>query len=211
MAPPKSPAPYPSGFGDNIRRLRVQKGLRIVDVAEQAGLTASSISQMERSLITPTIGTLKKIAAALECPLAEILKTEDDPHADVLREREEPPPVVRPVREPQIVSKEHRKVISPYKGVTYELLTPDFSGPFEFSYNLYKPGAGKGSEKRGHPGVETSVVLSGELLVRYGEAEKEYRLGAGDSITFDSTEPHSVENPGDVDCVCLWVNNPPWF
>jgi len=161
---------------------------------------------MERSLITPTIGTLKKIATALECPLTDILKIDDDKNTSSVQ-----PIGDEPVPEPQVVLKAHRKVISPYKGVTYELLTPDFSGPFEFSYNIYKPGAGKGTEKRGHPGVECSVVLSGELLLRYGDPEKEYPIGAGDSITFDSTVPHSVENSGMAECVCLWVNNPPWF
>lgn len=210
MSPPKNAVPYPSGFGDTIRQLRVRKGLRIVDVANLTGLTPSSISQMERSVITPTIVTLKKIAAALEFPLAELIKEDCD--LDAAFDREGGGQDGRAAKsEPQIVHRENRKVISPYQGVSYELLNPDFSGPFEFSYNTYKPGAGAGSEKRGHPGTETSVVISGELLVRYGEDEKVYRVKAGDSITLDSTVPHSIENPGDVDCVCFWVNSPPWF
>ncbi|MCD8138707.1 MAG: cupin domain-containing protein [Planctomycetaceae bacterium] len=182
-----------------------------MDIAEITGLTPSSISQMERSVITPTIVTLKKIAAALEYPLAELIEGTEAVDGGAGRDDKNSAAEREVYSEPQIVHDEDRKVISPYKGVTYELLNPDFSGPFEFSYNIYKPGSGIGSEKRGHPGTECGVVMSGELLIRYGEQAREYRLSAGDSITFDSTIPHSVENPGTVDCICMWVNSPPWF
>ena len=199
MAARKEKRDYPENLGARIRRARLQKGLKLVQVARHAGLTPSSISQIETSKITPTIATLKKIAAALARPLGDFFNSplsEGAPAADTVP--------VSPV-----VHRDQRKLLSPGKGVVFQLLNPDMSGPIEFIYNIYEPGAGTGVEQYSHPGSECGLILEGELLVAI--RDKSYLLKEGDSITFSSSEPHSKQNPGKTRCVCVWANHPPWF
>ncbi len=195
---PKTKQKYSEKLGQKIKQIRMTKGLKVVDVARRTGLTSSTISQVERSKISPTIITLKKIAAALEQPLGEFFG-----------EQEEEVVVYHPIRPSPVVHREQRKLLSPGKGVTYHLLNPDMSGPIEFIYNIYEPGAGTGSGQYSHPGTECGLILEGQLLITIND--QEYLLKEGDSITFNSSEPHSKMNNGDTRCVCVWANTPPWF
>ncbi len=193
----KNKQKYSEKLGAKIKQIRMGKGLKVVDVARKTGLTSSTISQVERSKISPTIITLKKIAAALEQPLGEFFG-----------EQEETAPAALPRTSP-VVHREQRKMLSPGKGVTYHLLNPDLSGPIEFIYNIYEPGAGTGAGQYSHPGTECGLILEGELLITI--RDQEYLLKEGDSITFNSSEPHAKMNNGTVNCVCVWANTPPWF
>jgi transcriptional regulator with XRE-family HTH domain len=191
---------YPKNLGARIRQARLGKGLKLVQVAKRAGLTPSSISQIETSKITPTIVTLKKIAAALDQPLGDFFNAPFPEMASAA-------PGTAPAS--PVVHRGQRKLLSPGKGVTFQLLNPDLSGPIEFIYNLYEPGAGTGAEQYSHPGSECGLILEGELLITI--RDKSYLLKEGDSITFNSSEPHAKQNPGKTRCVCVWANHPPWF
>lgn len=184
-------------LGKRMRALRMERDMKIIDLANKTGLTSSTISQVERSKISPTIATLKKIAQALERPLGDFFDAPPDGGGTSIPK---PSPVVH---------QEQRKLLSPGKGVTFQLLNPDLSGPIELIYNIYEPGAGTGGDQYCHPGSECGLILEGELLITI--REKEYLLKEGDSITFDSSEPHSKINPGKVRCTCVWANTPPWF
>jgi len=50
---------------DSIRRLRMQRGLTIQKLAEMSGLSVATIWLIENGRISPTLRTLRKIAAAL--------------------------------------------------------------------------------------------------------------------------------------------------
>ena len=184
-------------LGAIIRKTRVEKGLKIVEVAEETGLTSSTISQVERELMSPSIDTLKKIGNVLGVPISYFF---EEVETDKPRIHLEKSPVVH---------KEQRKILRPNNGVTFYLLNPDMSGPIEFIYNVYQPGASTGDELYSHEGSECGLILQGELEVQIGN--KKYLLKEGDSITFNSGEPHKKKNVGDIDCICVWANTPPWF
>ncbi len=191
---------YPADLGARIRQVRLEKGLKVFEVAARTGLTSSSISQVERSKISPTIVTLKKIAAALDHPFGDFFD----------RPSEEKPKAEAEVMElSPVVHKHERKILSPGKGITFQLLNPDMSGPIEFIYNIYEPGAGTGVGQYSHPGSECGLILQGELQITI--RDKTYILKEGDSITFKSSEPHSKRNTGTIPCICVWANNPPYF
>lgn len=190
---------YPENLGRRIKQVRLDKGMKVIDVARLTGLTSSSISQVENAKITPTIESLKKIAAALDHPLGDFFEGPADAEKAQANGRPRIP----------VVHKHERKLLSPGKGITFQLLNPDMSGPIELIYNIYEPGAGTGSGQYSHPGSECGLILEGQLLITI--LDQEYLLKEGDSITFDSSEPHSKVNTGDVPCVCVWANTPPWF
>lgn len=205
-------------LGKRMRALRMERGIKIVDLANETGLTSSTISQVERALISPSISTLKRICDALGIPVSYLFENADFP--EERRPEAQPDPSggmerlfshmlsAFPPASP-VVHKEERKILSPTKGVRFYLLNPDLSGPIELIYNEYDPGAGTGSELYSHPGVECGLILAGELVIQINDDT--YVLKEGDSITFPCSEPHAKRNEGDVMCTCIWANCPPWF
>lgn len=202
MAVRKGKHNYAQDLGPQIKRIRTAKGMKVLDVAKRTGLTSSTISQVERSKISPTLATLQKIALALDHPISHFF---DSGAPEPLGE-EMPSAISR--RSP-VVHKNQRKLLSPCAGITHQLLNPDMSGPIQAMYNVYEPGCTTGTDLYSHPGSECGLILEGELVVSFGDTE--YHLAAGDSITFSSTEPHTQRNPGKKTCIAIWVNTPPWF
>jgi transcriptional regulator with XRE-family HTH domain len=203
----------PQGLGEKIKAIRLQRNLKIIDVSRKTGLSSSMISQVERSLISPSIDTLKKIGEAINIPVSFLFEDYDDEIKNeeiISKETSETESASNIVSERSVVVRLHqRKVLSPGPGVTFYLLNPDLSGPIEFIYNIYEPGTGTGNEQYSHPGHECGLILEGELHVSIGD--KEYILKKGDSITFSCETPHSKSNRGSVPCICIWANTPPYF
>jgi transcriptional regulator with XRE-family HTH domain len=65
-------------IGSRIRRLRHARGLTLVQVAESAELSHPFLSQLERGLARPSIGSLEKIARALGSSQLELLAGDDE-------------------------------------------------------------------------------------------------------------------------------------
>lgn len=76
-----------ASIGARIRRLRHARGLTLVQLAESAELSHPFLSQLERGLARPSIGSLEKIARALGSSQLELLagaeETTDDCAAPV--------------------------------------------------------------------------------------------------------------------------------
>jgi len=206
-------------LGGRIRELRIARNFRILDLAQMTGLTSSMISQVERGGISPSIDTLKKIANALEVSVGYFFEDEENLDLDPSNPKTQTPektisfdqlrPDLNIVEISPVVHEHQRKILSPGKGVNFYLLNPNMDGPIEFIYNVYEPGCGTGKGLYSHPGSECGLILEGELVVTI--LDKEYRLQKGDSITFDSSKPHSKRNEGKVPCICVWANTPPYF
>ena len=224
-----------SSMGSKIRALRSSQGLNITELAERTGLTPSMISQLERALISPSIATLKKICDALGIPISYLFEEaemqlsgnanapEAAGHlkAGEMAHTAAPAPMsalhleaylkmFSPANSEGIspvVHEQNRKFLSPGKGIRFYLLNPNLAGPIEFIYNEYDPGANTG--RYSHFGSECGLILSGELVVEI--KDKVYRLKKGDSITFDSSDPHLKRNDAGEVCTCVWANVPPWF
>jgi transcriptional regulator with XRE-family HTH domain len=64
--------------GENLRRLREEKGISLNELSRRAGVSAAHISQIERSLATPSLKTLEKIAQVLEMPTSRLLPSVSD-------------------------------------------------------------------------------------------------------------------------------------
>lgn len=55
------------GLGPHVRSLRAVAGLSQQDLAERLGTTQSAIARLEAGRQEPTVGTLRRLAAALDC------------------------------------------------------------------------------------------------------------------------------------------------
>ncbi|MGD9369442.1 MAG: cupin domain-containing protein [Desulfobacteraceae bacterium] len=175
-------------LGNVIKQTRIQQGKTIKDIAEEARITISLLSQIENNKANPSINSLMAIAKALNTPISDFF----DDHEIVTS------PVVKSYK---------RRPIQTQKGVTFYLLSPtrkDLS--IEFKYNVYEKG-GTNGHFHTHQGEECGIVLEGRLEVIYdGDA---YTLEAGDSIYIDSTKPHTMKNVYDGRTIAIWVDSPP--
>ena len=191
-----------SQLGLRIRKLRNVKGLKIVDLAEATGLSSSLISQVERGAISPSIETLKNIGNALGVSVGSLFE-ETEP-LEINTGIEEQLAEISPV-----VHEHQRKILSPGHGITFFLLNPNMDGPIEFIYNVYEPNSGTGEGLYQHAGHECGLILEGELEIQIND--KVHVLKKGDSITFNSNQPHAKRNRSQSRCLCVWANTPPWF
>src|SRR5207249_8751006 len=60
-------------LGPGIRAERLRQNLTLAQVADLAGLSPSALSQIERGVTDPSIGSLRRIANALRVPFFQFL------------------------------------------------------------------------------------------------------------------------------------------
>ena len=186
-------------LGPRIRALRLKKKLTLQAVAERARVSQSLISQVERGLASPSVNTLRRIAGALDVPIAALFLggSMSDDEIDVTGSR-------------LVVRRNERKGLHvPRSKVVYELLTPDLNRKVEFIWIEYEPGAITHIEPMSHPGEENALCLEGSVVVTIDA--QEFVLTRGDSISFDSGRPHQVENRSKKKAVLVSAITPPSF
>jgi transcriptional regulator with XRE-family HTH domain len=61
-------------FGNNIRICRERAGLTQEELASRIGYSQPYISQIEQFDARPTLGTLQKVAEALGCAVADLVR-----------------------------------------------------------------------------------------------------------------------------------------
>ena len=61
-------------LGENLRKLRLKKGLSQGDLAKELNVDRAYISNIENGRMNPTLSTLEKISKALEISSSELLK-----------------------------------------------------------------------------------------------------------------------------------------
>ena len=60
--------------GENIQRIRLERGLSQEEVAHRVGIVSSYYGQIERGRRNPTISVLGRVADALEVPLTKLVE-----------------------------------------------------------------------------------------------------------------------------------------
>ena len=70
---PREPEPlWRDALGDRLRRLRHERGERLADTADRAGVSPQYLSEMERGLKEPSSEMIAAVAGALEVTLIEL-------------------------------------------------------------------------------------------------------------------------------------------
>ena len=67
---------YIKAFGDNLRKIRLSKGVSQEDLAHKADLTLSQVGRIERGVINTSISTIYSLANALEIEPLEMFRFE---------------------------------------------------------------------------------------------------------------------------------------
>ena len=176
-----------SAMGQRLRQLRLSRHLSLAQVAQEAGISVGFLSAIERSHMTASVGTLRKLARYYKLNILDFFD----------------PAQANPYR----VRREERKRLDAGRGVQMELLA---WGNTVMEPHLFTiaPGAGSG-ESYAHEGEEFLFVLRGELDIELDG--QPHALRVGDSFYFESNTPHTWRNSGKTETVVLWVNTPPTF
>lgn len=180
-------------IGEQIRELRRLKRMTLQQLADAVGVSVSHISQIERNRAKLPIGTLRSICDALGVHINWFFPPESGTAA------EERNFIVR--------AKNRRRMSFTDLGINEELLSPNLAGPLELLMSTIEPGADSGEYS--HDGTEAGVVVEGTLELWVNG--QYFRLEAGDSFSFKSTEKHRCRNPGSVATKVVWVITPPHY
>ena len=65
-------------FNTNLKKIRIEKGMTQMQLAEACGVTSQAISNYEMGIREPNLKTLKKQADVLEVTVDELLEDEHD-------------------------------------------------------------------------------------------------------------------------------------
>jgi DNA-binding transcriptional MerR regulator/quercetin dioxygenase-like cupin family protein len=174
-------------IGAHLRQLRARRKLSLAQVAQAIGISVGFLSALERSQMSGSVGTLRKLARFYKTNILDFFDANGTSS--------------RRVRPPD------RKVLTAGEGVQMELLA---WGNTVMEPHLFRIAAHAGSgESYSHEGEEFIYVLRGDLEIALdGE---QYLLKPGDSFYFESATPHRWKNPGRAETCVLWVNTPPTF
>jgi transcriptional regulator with XRE-family HTH domain len=177
-------------IGARLRAERERSAISQRELARRLGVSASLISQIENDQTRPSVRTLYAIVTELGTSLDELFG-DGTPSAAAGG----PAPVVR---------RAERHIIELDSGVRWERLTSHQHEDVDFMHVVYDVGGSSAAETMlmRHPGREYGVVISGRLGVQLGFDRHE--LGPGDSIAFDSTNPHRFWNLGEEPVHGIW-------
>lgn len=62
-------------FGSNVARLRKQRGMTQIELAQEIGVNKQTISNIEKGVSYPNFNNLEKISQALNCTCVELFGT----------------------------------------------------------------------------------------------------------------------------------------
>ena len=193
-----------AGLGARLRVAREKKGMTVRGLARYVGVSPSLVSQIERSRVMPSMGTLYAIANELGLVVDDLFKGAT-PGATKGRERApEKESSFVDIQNP-VLKSDQRKKISLADGVRWERLTPVSDKDLEFLIVVYNVGAESCPKDAliRHGGKEYAYLISGRLGIKI--SFEDFELGPGDSISFDAQMPHRLWTIGREPAVAVWV------
>ena len=169
------------GVGPRLRQLRLEREATLGDLAEETGISVSTLSRLESGQRKPTLELLLPLARAHRVALDELV---DAPETGDPRVRSTP--VVRHGR--TFLSLTRR----PGGLQSYKMIMPVDDDP--------------APELRTHEGYEWLYVLSGRVRLLLGT--RDLVIGPGEVVEFDTRTPHWLGNPGPTPAEALAIFGP---
>ena len=169
----------PIAVGERIRKLRELKGLSLGDVSQRTDISEQTLKNIEADAVAPPLGTLTKLARALDMKMGYLL-TGGESRPFVITRKDERQPVSRLATEQQ----------SKY-GYSYLSLSPGMRDRNMEPFLVTLSPTAEEMPGSVHEGEEFIFVLEGEMEVTIGEHREV--LYPGDSIYYHSSIPHLVK------------------
>ncbi len=172
-------------IGQKIRELRQKQRLTLQDLSQKTELSKPLLSQIENDQVIPPLATLLRIAKALNVPLQTFFEEEDNTQkclvvragdADKMQRRPSHGGVPQPYFYHSLAYGKKHKHMEPFL-VEFDPKRTEQTQPVR------------------HPGEEFFYILEGRVELKHGN--ETHILEAGDSVYWDSNEPHSLRALGD--------------
>ena len=151
--------------GPRLKRLRQQRAITLTDLAEETGISTSTLSRLEAGLRRPTLEQLLPLARAYGATLDELV---DAP----------------PTGDPRI----NLRPIPTNDGRTILPLSRRAGGIQAYKFILPVGRDDAEPDLRTHDGYDWAFVLNGKLRLVLGEHD--LILKAGEAAEFDTRTPH---------------------
>jgi len=165
-------------IGAKLRHLRLRKKIALVDLGKHTGLSASMLSQLENGKLIPTLPTLARIATVFDVGLEFFFGEKRQKKSfSVIRSLDR----IRFPESPEVPLPSYYFEILAY-GATEKTISA-YLAEFPFLPQGVHP------REHQHEGSEFVHLLDGTVAINY--QSNEHILEAGDSVYFDSSEPHS--------------------
>ncbi len=187
---PPEPASEETQLSQRLRSLRHEKGMPLREMAEIAGVSVSFLSQVERGTASPSIGTLIRMARALDETVSSLF---------------EPRNAARLVR-----ANERPTLVHPERQWSEELLSPRDFSRLQFIRSTVAPGGSTGPEPLSYDAAETCMLVESGTLTVWLEQE-EMQLGPGDCLAYDPHQSHRFHNGSDEPTVLIFASSPPSY
>lgn len=162
-------------LADNVRRLRVERGLTMDALALRCGVSRAMISKIERGAAVPTATVLGKLGAGLEVGLSQLLGNQQ---------------ARAPVLLPLSAQSSYR---DPESGFVRRSLSPLFlDRRVDFAVNAMPPGKSALFPPH-HRGIEEYLFVSRGELVVVVDGER-FLVGQGSSLYYPGHVVHEFRN-----------------
>ena len=180
-----------SVLAQRLRALRQARDWTLKQAAQATGVSASTLSKIENSLLSPTYDNLIKIAAGLDLDVAELF-TASDAHMGTGRRSLSRQGEGRQYETPYY---DHRLLCT---ALSHKRMMPFHTRVKARSFDEFQ-------DWSRHRGEEFVYVLEGEVQL-YTEFYEPARLKAGESFYIDSRMGHRVISLSKDDAIVLWVS-----
>ena len=180
-------------LGEKIRKLRKAKDMKLIDLAEKAGVQIATLSRIENDKMTGTLESHMALARVLGIDVTQL-------YAGLSGTRKTPPSQAQ-------IDKPASDIFLHSDKASYEILSSQmFSKKMMPVLLTIEPG-GHTNKEENKPGTEKFVyVVEGNIELTV--SEQTYPLPAGGSIYFDASSPHFFSNKGEQTAKAVCVATP---
>ena len=175
-------------IGKSIKKLRMQKGLTLEELASRSELSKGFLSQLERDLTSPSIATLEDILEALGSNLADFFSDAKDE---------------------QITFGKNDFFTSEKEDYSITWIVPNTQKNEMEPILLELDAGGESFELAPHTGEEFGIVLDGSVVLICDG--KRYPLRRGETFYLHGKTFHKLKNERKTPARVLWVSTPPLF
>lgn len=177
-------------IGERIKELRRERNWTLTKTAEQTGLSHSALSRIERNELSPTLGSLNKIARGFSIDVITLLSGRP----------------AQPAAARRSINRHSHGLVANTHTCSNIWLAADLTQkrmlPLKTRVVARHPD--EYSDWATHAGELFLYVLSGELLV-HSKIYAPVKLAEGDSLYYDAHAGHKWVSVGTEDAVVLWV------
>lgn len=172
--------------GQNLRELRVKRGLSLEKLSQKSGVSRAMLGQIELGQSAPTINVLWKVARALDVTFSTLIVAKDGGATTLLRAKD-------------------AKILTSLDGTFKSRALFPWDGPRRTEFYELRLAARSEERADAHaPGtVENLIVTQGSLLLSIGR--EEHVLESGDAIVFEADLPHVYKNTSGKECIMYLV------